>query len=89
MITVKAFFTATDALQINLCQFSPETGLIETADILSSRSNVYFAFFIRIYKVKETAALILVKYKLTIIYPSFTSMSPGTKEVGKRSFQLN
>jgi hypothetical protein len=83
LIPVKAFFTATKVSQRNLCQFFSEPSLIETADVLLYRSNVYFAFLNRIYEVKERAALILVKYKLTIIRLSFTLMSPGTKEVGK------
>jgi len=83
LIPVKDFFTATDASQRNLCQFFSEPDLIETADIPNSRSNVYFAFLKRIYEVKETAALILVKYKLVIIRPSFSLMPPGTKKVCK------
>ena len=79
----KAFFTGTEASRRNLCQFFSESGLIESADIPSSRSNVYFAFLKRMNEIKETAALVLVKYKLAIIRTSFTLMPPGTKGVHK------
>jgi len=83
LIPLKAFFTVTDVLPRNLCQFFSEPGLIETADIPSSRSNIYFAFLKRMNGIKETAALVLVKYKLAIIRTSFTLMPPGTKKVHK------
>jgi len=86
LIPVEAFFTATDASPRNLCQFFSEPGLIDTADIPSSRSNVYFAFLKRMNEIKETAALVLVKYKLTIIRTSFTLMPSVTKEVHNMKF---
>jgi hypothetical protein len=78
-----AFYIATEVSRRNLCQFFSEPGLIETADIPSTRSHLYFAFLKRTDEVKETAALIWAKHKLTIIRPSLTLMSPGTMKVRK------
>jgi hypothetical protein len=83
LIPVKACFRVADVSQRNLCQFLSEPDLIETADIPISRSNVYFAFLEIIYEVKETAALLLAKYKLATIRPLFILMPSGTKEVRK------